>query len=331
MLSNSWLEKRKPHWTRLETLLERSRSEGLKSLGRDDLRDLGLLYRQAASDLAVLRADSSAKHFAQYVNELLSRAHNIIYSGHRTSYASSIFRFFSQTYPMVFRRNLQYTLTAFVLFLGGALIGSLLTLQDPDFQLKILGPQMTQTIERGEMWTHSVLAIKPLASSAIMTNNLSVAFTTFAGGITAGLGTIYMVVFNGLLIGVIGTACSQAGMSLKLWSFVAPHGVLELPAIFIAAGAGLRLAAGLLFPGVISRRESLVAAGHEAVQLLLGCIPILFVAGIIEAFVSPTDLAPAIKFVLAASLFILLGLYLSGFLSYASDSLARKVKAGYAA
>ncbi len=331
MISNSWLEKRKPHWTRLEKLLDQSRTKGLKSLGRDDLRDLGLLYRQAASDLAVLRADSSAAHFAQYVNELLSRAHNIIYSGHRTSYTSSVLTFFNQTYPEIFRRNLPYVLVAFILFLGGAVIGSFLTLQDPDFQLKILGPQMIHTIERGEMWTHSVLAVKPLASSSIMTNNLSVAFTTFAGGITAGLGTIYLVVFNGILIGVIGTACSQAGMSLKLWSFVAPHGVLELPAIFISSAAGLRLAAGLLFPGVMSRRESLVAAGREAVQLLLGCIPMLFVAGIIEAFVSPTELAPTLKFVLAASLFTMLCLYLSGFFSRAGSLLANKVKAGYAA
>ena len=120
------------------------------------------------------------------------------------------------------------------------------------------------------MWTHSVVAIKPLASSAIMTNNLSVAFTTFAAGITAGLGTIYMIVFNGLLIGVIGMACYLSGMSLQLWSFVAPHGVLELPAIFIAAGAGLRLAGGLLFPGVLPRKESLARAGREAVAVAAG-------------------------------------------------------------
>ena len=111
-----------------------------------------------------------------------------------------------------------------------------LTYQDPDFKVKILGPQMVDTINRREMWTHSIVGIKPLASSAIMTNNMSVGFSTFALGITGGLGTIYMLAFNGLLIGVIGTACWLSGMSLQLWSFVAPHGVLELPAIFIAGG-----------------------------------------------------------------------------------------------
>jgi uncharacterized membrane protein SpoIIM required for sporulation len=143
-----------------------------------------------------------------------------------------------------------------------------------------------------------------------MTNNLGVAFTTFAAGITGGLGTIYMMVFNGLLIGVIGTACWLSGMSLQLWSFVAPHGVLELPAIFIAGGAGLRLAYGLLFPGFLSRRESLARAGTESVKLLIGVVPILVIAGVIEAFVSPTGLAVALKFGMAGALFALLAAYL---------------------
>jgi uncharacterized membrane protein SpoIIM required for sporulation len=99
-------------------------------------------------------------------------------------------------------------------------------------------------------------------------------------------------------------------MSLKLWQFVAPHGVLELPAIFLAGGAGLRIAAGLLFPGYLPRRESLVRAGTEAVQLLLGSIPILIIAGVIEAFVSPTELDIVLKFSMAAALFVLLTFYL---------------------
>jgi len=124
------------------------------------------------------------------------------------------------------------------------------------------------------------------------------------------LGTIYMMIFNGMLIGVIATACFYSGMSLQLWSFVAPHGVLELPAIFIAGGAGLRLAHGLLFPGFLPRRESVARAGAESVRLLLGTIPLLFIAGIIEGFVSPTGIAVWLKFAMAASLFALLLAYL---------------------
>jgi uncharacterized membrane protein SpoIIM required for sporulation len=309
VISTRWLEKRKPYWTRLEQLLDQSTRKGFRSLGRSELQELGLLYRQIAADLAALREDRGSVHFARYLNQLLARAHNIIYSAHKTS-PSEVLNFFVVTYPQIFRRNLRFVQVAFLIFAVSAAVGAVITFQDPDFKLSILGPQMVQTIEKREMWTHSIVGIKPLASSAIMTNNMSVGFMTFALGITAGLGTIYMLLFNGLLLGVIAMACHLSGMSLKLWEFVAPHGVLELPAIFLAGGAGLRIAAGLLFPGYLPRRESLVRAGTEAVQLLLGSIPILVIAGVIEAFVSPTGLATALKFAMAAALFVLLLFYL---------------------
>ena len=309
MISTKWLEKRKAHWDRLEKLLDQSRGKGLRSLTRQELQDLGLLYRQIAADLAVIREDSSSVHFARYLNQLLARAHNIIYSGRKTNPLAAL-TFFWDTYPGVFRAHLTYCLTALIVFLGAGVFGTLLTLQDPDFQLRILGPRMVETIERREMWTHSILAIKPLASSAIMTNNMSVAFTTFAAGITAGVGTLFLLGFNGMMMGVIASACWLAGMSLKLWSFVAPHGVLELPAIFIAGGAGLWLAQGLLFPGVLPRREAVARAGADAVKLVLGTIPMLVIAGVVEAFVSPTNLPVSLKFAMAAALFTLLVAYL---------------------
>ena len=311
MISTRWLEKRKPYWNRLEQLLDQSTRRGFASLGRSELQELGLLYRQIAADLAALREDRSSVHFAGYLNQLLARAHNIIYSTHKAS-PSAMVGFFAVTYPRIFRRLLPYVQVAVLIFAASAVVGAAITFQDPDFKLSILGPQMVQTIEKREMWTHSIVGIKPLASSAIMTNNLGVAFMTFALGITAGLGTIYMLIFNGLLLGVIGMACHLSGMSLQLWEFVAPHSVLELPAIFLAGGAGLRIAAGLLFPGCLPRRESLVRAGTDAVQLLLGSIPILVIAGIIEAFVSPTGLATRFKFAVAAALFVLLLAYLFG-------------------
>lgn len=311
MISTRWIEKRKPYWAKLESLLNQSANGGLKSLSRSDLQELSLLYRQTAADLAAIREDRGSVHFARYVNQLLVRAHNTIYSGHRASTLKAV-SFFWTTYPAAFRRNLKHCLLAVLIFAIAAIVGGALTYQNPDFKVKVIGPRMVETIDRHEMWTHSIVGIKPLASSAIMTNNMSVGFTTFAFGITAGLGTIYMMAFNGLLIGVIGVACGLAGMSLQLWSFVAPHGVLELPAIFIAGGAGFRIAQGLLFPGVLPRRESLARAGTEAVQLLLGTVPILIIAGTIEAFISPTDLAIPLKFTLAAALFVLLNVYLFG-------------------
>jgi uncharacterized membrane protein SpoIIM required for sporulation len=310
VISTHWLEKRQPYWRRLEALVEQSGRRGVGRLSRSELQELGLLYRQIASDLSTVREDPASRQISAYLNQLLGRAHNLIYMGRKTN-AAGIVQFFRVTYPRLFRENLAYPLTAFLIFLAAAIAGTALCFSDPGFERYFLGGRMIDTIEQHRMWTQSVVSIKPLASSFILTNNISVACATFAMGILAGLGTVYMLFFNGLLIGVIGTACWQAGMSRQLWSFVAPHGVLELPAIFIAGGAGLLLARGLLFPGTLPRRDSVVEAGGRAVRLVLGVIPMLVVAGFIEGYLSPSNFPAPLKFALGAALGLALLLYLS--------------------
>lgn len=309
MISTTWLEKRRPHWARLEELVSRARRR-VSALTQRELQELAVLYRQAATDLATVREDPTSQPLARYLNQLLGRAHNLIYMGRRPR-PRGIWSFYRRAYPAVFRETFSYTFAAFLVFFAAAVAGFLTCLGDPDFQRYFLGSRMAETIERREMWTHSVLTVKPLASSAIMTNNLSVSLATFALGVTAGIGTLWMMVLNGLLLGVIGAACWQAGMAMQLWSFVAPHGVLELPAIFIAGGAGLLLARGLLFPGELPRSASLVQAGGLAVRLVLGTIPLLVVAGVVEGFVSPSALPASMKFLLAGALASLLVVYLA--------------------
>jgi uncharacterized membrane protein SpoIIM required for sporulation len=302
MISNRWIEKRKVYWDRMATLVGAVGGRGIRSLSGPELRELALLYRQIASDLSALRQERTARTIEAQLNQLLARAHEIVYSGRKAKFGD-IWSFFSQEYPRLFRKLLPFTIASLSLFLGGALLGTLLTLARPEFERHMLGPYMVDTIERHEMWTHSVTSMAPQASSAIMTNNLSVTFVTFAAGITAGLGTLYMIGFNGLLLGVVGVACHQAQMSVKLWSFVAPHGSLELPAIVIAGGAGLRLASGLLFPGIYRRGHSLSLGGAEAIRLIGGVIPMLVIAGILEGFFSPSGAPVWLKFLAAAVLF----------------------------
>jgi uncharacterized membrane protein SpoIIM required for sporulation len=310
MISTRWLEKRKPYWSRLETLVNQSRARGIPALSHRELQELGLLYRQTASDLAAVREDVTSAQLAIYLNQLIGRAHNLIYMGQKAKIRGLV-RFYTETYPQVFRETLPQTLLAFAIFAVAAIAACAVTLSDPAFAHRVLGSQMMETIERREMWTHSIVTMKPVAASAIMTNNLTVAFATFAYGITAGIGTVWMMVLNGVLIGVIGAATWRAGMAEQLWSFVAPHGVLELPAIFIAGGAGLEIARGLLFPGLLPRRESLARAGGRAAKLLLGTIPMLFVAGIIEGFLSPSEMPPWTKFLFAGVMFTVLMVYLN--------------------
>lgn len=310
MISNRWIEQRQALWQRLDLLLHQVESAGLKSLPADELRELGLLYRQTAQDLSAVRADAGSRTQEEYLNQLLARAHNRIYSGTKLE-PRQILRFFAVEYPRIFRRLFPWVAAAFLIFLAGGAIGALVAFARPAFMRLFLGPALLASIEHHQMWTQGLVSVKPQASSWIMTNNMSVCFTTFVSGIAAGLGTLWLLFFNGMMLGVVGTACAQARMSLQLWSFVAAHGSLELPSIFISGGAGLRLAAGVLFPGIYSRRDALKRAAAESIRLLAGTVPLLAIAGTLEAFLSPTGAPAAVKFLVGTVLFLSLALWLT--------------------
>jgi uncharacterized membrane protein SpoIIM required for sporulation len=295
MISNRWIELRKDNWNRLETAAKQAETAGLKTLTATELREFGLLYRQAAADLSAVRTDAGSRTLEAYLNRLVSRAHNFVYSGDRMS-PRSVWRFMAFEYPRLFHRLFRYTAAAFLLFAAGATIGVLLAVLRPDFAHAAIGVGMMDKIEHHKMWTDDILGAEPQASSGIMTNNISVCFVTYASGIVFGIYTIFLLVMNGFEIGLISTVCRQYGMALSLWSFVAAHGALELPSIFIAGGAGLRLASGFLFPGFLKRRDAVALAGAESIRLLAGTVPLLFIAGCLEGFLSPSKAPVLLKF-----------------------------------
>jgi len=308
-LSNLWIQKRRPHWDRLAALLAQADQSGLRRLSRAELQELALLYRQVAADLSVLRQDPTARTYAGYVNQLLARAHHIIYSGRKTN-VLTLFRFLRDEYPRIFQRNIQYVLASLLISAACGLLGVVLTSARPEFMRHFVGPQMIATMERHEMWTQSIVSIAPKETSRIMTNNLTVSFETFAGGISFGLITLYSLFVNGMLLGVIGAACHHYGMSVALWSFVAAHGSLELPSIIIAGAAGLRLGHSMLFPGGYRWKDSLAKGGIEATRLVSGIIPLLVIAGCLEGFFSPSHAPVWLKFTVGGVLFCLLNLWL---------------------
>ncbi len=305
ILSNQWIAKRRPHWDRLAFLLTRSDQNGLRSLSRAELQEMALLYRQVAADLSVLRRDETARTYSEHVNQLLARAHHIIYSRRKTTWMT-LFRFLKDEYPAIFQRQLPYVGAALLVTIAWGVLGAALTMARPEFMRHFVGPAMIATMEQHKMWTDSIVSVAPKETSHIMTNNLSVSFLAFAGGITFGIFTFIMLFNNGMMLGVIAAACHQYSMSLMLWSFIAPHGSLELPAIIIAGGAGFRMGRAMLFPGGYRWKESVAKGGIEATQLVAGVIPMLVVAGCLEGFFSPSHAPVWLKFTVGGLLFTLL-------------------------
>jgi uncharacterized membrane protein SpoIIM required for sporulation len=270
---------------------------------------MALLYRQVAADLSVLRQDSTARTYAQHVNHLLARAHHIIYSGRKTNLLTLV-RFLRDEYPAIFQRQIGFVLASLAVSVAWGLLGAAITSVHPEFMRMFVSAKMIATMERHHMWTESVVTIAPLATSAIMTNNLTVTFIVFASGIVFGLGSFYYLAVNGMMLGVVAAACHQYGMALPLWTFVAPHGALELPSIVIAGAAGFRLGHAMLFPGALRWRDSVARGGIEATRLVSGIIPLLIVAGCLEGFFSPSQAPVWLKFTVSGLLFSLLLMWL---------------------
>jgi len=305
-----FIESRRPRWEKLETTiqsLERGR------LSASELIGLTRLYREATADLARLQTfqnqESLEDELKAYLNHLVARAYSQIYRSSPPRMAS-LWRFLRSGFPDTFRETLLWTLLALSLFTLGLAYGFITAISDSSFVALIVPPQLIQKVEGGEVWFDSILAVKPLASSLIMTNNISVSFLAFAMGMTFGLGTFYLMVFNGLMVGTLAGLCYTHGLSVPFWSFVLPHGVIELTAIFIAGGAGFLLGGALLFPGDLPRKDALLKRARQAGRLILGCVPLLVIAGIVEAFFSPIHVDPGLKFGMAGILFALLLCYL---------------------
>ena len=142
-------------------------------------------------------------------------------------------------------------------------------------------------------------------ASFIATNNIQVTFLAFAGGVTFGLGTVWVMINNGLQIGAIAALASVNGLGSELLAFVSPHGGIELSVIFIAGGAGLRLGWALLRPGLLPRLQALAAAGQVAIRLMAGCVPLLLIAGTIEGLLSPSGLPEYVRMLIGLGILLL--------------------------
>ena len=306
-----FINERKTAWQRLEGLLHLLDRMTLRRLHREEVRELGRIYRRTASDLAIARAESRDPRLINYLNSLVIRAHGRIYRADPQG-GRRVRNFFARDFPLAFRRTWRYTATAFGVFLVFGLIAFFGTRHDPDFsEFAGISPFFREmVINNRTHWWEDLNEANQIGSSQIFTNNIRVTFYAFALGAMFGLGTLYVLAFNGAMFGAIIALTYRAGFGNDLLAFVVGHGVIELSCIFIAGGAGLLIGTALLMPGNLSRADAFKSRGLEAVRLIVGCIPLLVIAGIIEGFISPAPISPVIKFTIAGLTGIALYAYL---------------------
>ena len=301
MPTDRFIAQRKTAWQRLEDLLKLLDSASLGRLRKDEVRELGRIYRRTASDLAIARAESRDPRLVNYLNSLVIRAHGRIYRADAQG-GKKIRLFFTRELPQTFRRTWRYTLVSFLVFAIFAVFGFIGTHYDPEFsELVGVNPAFREMyIETKTHWWEALNESNQVGASYIMTNNIMVTIYTFSFGALCGIGTLFYLAYNGANIASVLSLTYRAGFGNDLVTFMAAHGVVELSCIFIAGGAGLLIGSAILMPGDLTRADALRTRGMEAVRLMVGVALLLVVAGIIEGFISPAPIDPRIKYSIAA-------------------------------
>lgn len=305
----AFLGLREESWSQFEERLRQAQRRP-RALGYEDLEFLAVRYRQILHDNGLANARFPGTGAARRLARLAVEATRFLHQERRDR-GSGFLRFWSETFPRAFRRNLGNLGAAVFLFAVGAVFGLGLSAVQPGLATALLGPQALADLRSGHLWTESIVRSVPpsLTSSAIARNNLGVALVGWAGGALAGIGSLYILFLNGLLLGAIFGVTLHYSMAGRLLEFVSAHGPLEITLILVSASAGLRMGRGLLEATDLPRRDVLQAAGRDALVILLGCLPWFVPLGFVEGFLSPApQVAPSLK---AAVGLGLLGLFLT--------------------
>ncbi len=284
MKLEQFLAPRQDSWRELDELIRAARGKA-ERLGPDRVRRLGGLYRAAAADLSLGRRHFPGDPAVTRLEQLVLQSRALVYGTRRSS---PLRGFFTRHYWVLVRGMPSQLALAAALLLIPATAAAVWGLVDPGAAAGLVPGQFTDVLDPGPEGTDQRMSVAEQAafSSALFTNNIQVTFLAFAGGILAGAGTVLLVVYNGLILGAVAGVVTEGGDGAFFVELVAAHGVLELSAIVVTAAAGLHMGWAIVEPGTTTRRAALVAAARRAALVVLGTMPWLVVAGLVEAFVS---------------------------------------------
>lgn len=309
------VRRQRSEWDEYRRLLEDAQGGGLRRLDESTMSRFAALYRGIAADLARARTYGGSPELLYTLERQVGAGHNLLYRAPARS-ARWILEWLTRGFPALVRRRWLPVALASALFYGPGVLTYAYVRADPSRARELVPVEMMARAEeaaakesRGEGYVEIPELMMPAMASGIIANNIQVTFLAFAGGILAGLGTVWIMIFNGVHLGSVFAVFANVGQSLHLLSFVMAHGVIELTAIGIAGGAGLLLGSALVLPGRRTRREALVLRGREAIGLIGGTAAMLLLAGTIEGFISPSRLPDELKIAFGALTGVLLLAY----------------------
>lgn len=282
----TWLRTRSDRWLKLSALLESQRDRRDESL--EDVRALISGFRALMKDVSLARTAAPHSKLRQQLEALCVKAYEVIYRPAGYSW-QQVWGLFRDDIPAVVRQLRGCLLATVSLFSLSAVAGWLLVGQYPELASLFASETMINKVQGGELWTKDLLNVVPssLLSLSIMTNNMIVTMFAFACGALYGLGTIYIIGLNGLMLGGAFALTAHYDIEDQLLTFIVAHGVVELSIVCLAGAAGIRLGEALAHPGDRLRADAFREAVMEASKLLPVCALFLIGAGLIEGYVSP--------------------------------------------
>ncbi len=293
---NRFINERKNNWERLEDLLSLIDGTSLRGLSRVEVREFGELYRRAATDLAIARAETRDPKLVNYLNSLVIRAHGKIYRAEAQG-ANIVWQFFTKEFPQAFRKNSNYMWIAFAIFMIFFVFGFIATWIDTDFTNFVGLTGVPEAARNNHKWWLSLNDSNQIGAGFILSNNIIVSFHAFAMGVFFGIGALYDIAFFGAHVGSALAACYKINPPFgnALAGFMVGHGVIEISTVLFCGGAGAMIGYALVNPGDLTRTQALKKKGMEAARIVIGSACLLVIAGIIEGFLSPSNLPAWIK------------------------------------
>lgn len=310
-----FVQKKREDWEAFRQTAVHLERTGIAGLASAEIPRFATQYREVAADLARARTYQVDPRVIAYLERVVAAGHNALYRA-RGKRRAPVAQYILREFPAAVVQSWQYVLLAFLLFAIPAAVGYVMIRERPALAEELLPPTMVARAEAasenravGRGYGEASREDRPQLAAFFITHNINVSFGTFVGGLTGGLLTGWLLYTNGMLIGlVLGLFQNYQALSYVL-TFVLGHGVLELTAIFVSAGAGFRLAKALIAPGDTTRKDALVVEGRIAVRMMGAVITLLAIAGTIEGLLSTSN-DPAIwKYGVSAATVVLLILY----------------------
>lgn len=309
---SAFTARKRERWGVFRTLADRAQNHGLDSFRAEELPDYAARYREVAADLARARTIGAPAPTQLELERLVAAGHNSLYRDERKG-IGQLWAVLVRECPAAVVRAWRTVLLAALMFMVPAVIGFAVLRERPNLAEEVLPEIMLRRAEAGKeggTYFSAESRLRPVLAAAILTNNIRVAITCFAGGIFAGIGSLVLLAFNGLQLGMAFGHYANVGAYSLLLEFVIGHGVLEIFSIWVAGAAGFLLGKAILTPGRLRRADALIASGRQALLMIGACVVLLVLAGLIEGFLSASEQVSGVRWAVSGASAALLLLYL---------------------